>query len=87
MSEAIDSNLDNAKDFTDQMVKLHTILCYSQHHAIGGRCILTYPVIEFLRNLIECMTNIDTCAEIDVFNDLVSCYPKLNYVELTKCLK
>jgi len=42
---------------------------------------------ESLGYLIEAMSNMDTAAKGDVFNDLVSCYPKLDYEQIASTLK
>lgn len=59
------------------------------------RIILNGSDEEFLNNnfreplgyLIEAMSNMDTDARQIVFNDLVSCYPKLDYEQIASTLK
>lgn len=39
---------------------------------------------EQLSYLLEAMTNLDCEAKVKVFEDLIKCYPKLNYNEAAK---
>jgi hypothetical protein len=37
---------------------------------------------EYVEHLLECIINIDTLDKQIVFNDLASCFPKLDYTQI-----
>ena len=68
--------------FQQQLFEYHRIVLNGSDEEI-----LNNSFREQLGYLIEAMTNMDSDAKGDVFNDLVSCYPKLDYEQIASTLK
>lgn len=68
--------------FREQLFEYHrTVLNGSDEE------LLDHNFREQLAYLIEAMTNMDSYAKEIVFEDLVSCYPKLDYEQIAQTLK
>lgn len=91
MSASLPETLNDAKSFDDAMVKLHTLIHLAQMKWLQGDTSLDVQidnrVLEYVRNMVGCMTNIDTPAKEAVFSDLCSVYPKFDYATIASDLR
>jgi hypothetical protein len=68
--------------FRKQLLEYHRTVLHGPDEEL-----LDHNFRERLAYLIEAMTNMDSNAKQIVFDDLVSCYPKLDYEQIASTLK